>query len=100
MLESGLEIKVKIYAEGKGCFFYKFVSPGRRGVPDRMIITPYGVVGFIELKAKGEKPNPLQRLEIKRMEGMDINVMWTDSYEKATKFIDKLLTINGLNYGG
>ena len=42
MRESTLEHRIKQYAESKGCFFWKFVAPGTKGVPDRIIITPDG----------------------------------------------------------
>ena len=43
----------------------KFTSPGMDGVPDRLVLMPKGKIAFIELKATGKKPRPLQ---IKRME--------------------------------
>lgn len=42
----------------------KFTSPGMDGVPDRLVLMPEGKLAFIELKATGKKPRPLQ---IKRM---------------------------------
>lgn len=38
---------------------WKFVSPARGGVPDRLLITPSGTV-FVEVKAPGEKPTRRQ----------------------------------------
>ena len=38
----------------------KFVSPGHGGVPDRIVLLPHGRMGFVEVKAPGEKPRPLQ----------------------------------------
>lgn len=43
----------------------KFTSPGMDGVPDRLVLMTGGKLAFIELKATGKKPRPLQ---IKRME--------------------------------
>jgi hypothetical protein len=40
----------------------KFVSPGHRGVPDRIVVHA-GHVYFVELKATGEKLRPDQRRE-------------------------------------
>lgn len=39
----------------------KFVSPGTRGVPDRLLIFP-GKVMFIEVKRPGQKSRKLQEL--------------------------------------
>ena len=38
----------------------KFVSPGYAGMPDRLILMPGGKIAFVEVKAPGEKPRPLQ----------------------------------------
>ena len=38
----------------------KLVSPGTDGMPDRMILLPGGRIGFVEVKAPGKKPRPLQ----------------------------------------
>ena len=41
----------------------KWVSPGNAGVPDRLIIVPWGEIYFVELKAEGKRNNlsPLQK---------------------------------------
>jgi hypothetical protein len=36
---------------------------GRNGAPDRMLINPDGQITFVELKAPGKKPRPLQGRE-------------------------------------
>ena len=38
----------------------KFVSPGFDGMPDRIVLLPHGVMAFVEVKAPGKKPLPLQ----------------------------------------
>lgn len=45
--------------ERRGWLCWKFVSPGRRGVPDRIVIRP-GAVAFVEVKRKGGRVSPLQ----------------------------------------
>lgn len=50
--------------EKRGWLCWKFVSPGRRGVPDRIVIRPGGVA-FVEVKRKGGRISPLQ---IRRIE--------------------------------
>lgn len=40
---------------------YKWVSPGVKGVPDRICIFPHVVV-FVETKSEGEDLDPLQKL--------------------------------------
>lgn len=48
----------------RGWLCWKFVSPGRRGVPDRIVIRP-GSAAFVEVKRKGGRISPLQ---IRRIE--------------------------------
>ena len=38
----------------------KYVSPGFDGMPDRIVLLPHGLMAFVEVKAPGKKPRPLQ----------------------------------------
>lgn len=38
----------------------KLVSPGFDGMPDRLVLLPGGKIGFVEVKAPGKEPRPLQ----------------------------------------
>lgn len=49
-----------------GFLYYKFVSPGHSGVPDRIVIGN-GYTIFVELKKPGEKPRKLQEKIIENM---------------------------------
>ena len=91
MLEKDIEKKIGDFAKKQGGLYYKFTSPARRAVPDRMIITPQGVIGFLEIKAKGKKPTPLQQLEIKRLQEQGCTADWCDSVESGRLFVTKLL---------
>ncbi|WFQ80478.1 VRR-NUC domain-containing protein [Xenorhabdus sp. SF857] len=62
-----------------GGIAYKFVSPGRRGVPDRIVILPNGRVVFVECKAPGEKPRPDQLREHERLRALGQTVVVLDS---------------------
>jgi hypothetical protein len=62
MLEKDIERKVCEYARSKGCLAYKFTSPNRVAVPDRLFIYK-GQVWFIEFKAQGKKPTVPQLRE-------------------------------------
>lgn len=61
MIESEIEQKMKDAIEARGGLFIKFVSPSKRGVPDRIVITPNGRVYFVELKKEGGRLSPIQR---------------------------------------
>lgn len=67
MLESTLENKCRLLAKKEGALFYKWVSPGQAGVPDRILIHK-GQVVFVELKAsKSNGLSPIQQLQHKRL---------------------------------
>lgn len=86
-LEKSLEQKVVKYAKATGCLCYKFTSPGNRGVPDRIIISPTGKVLFLELKAPGKKPTPLQEHTMKQLSRNGAKAYWTDCYVEACALI-------------
>lgn len=78
--ESDIERKICDYAKKHGCLVFKFVSPGHRGVPDRLFICN-GVVLFLEIKRPGKRPTLLQESCIKKLRSQNIAAEWTDSFE-------------------
>lgn len=79
MKESTIESYLVRRCKELGVLCYKFVSPSHRGVPDRLLIFPKGLVTFIELKAPGKRPTALQMTVLKQMEGNKAVVAWADS---------------------
>jgi hypothetical protein len=91
MLEKKIESAFVRYATSKGCIAYKFTSPNRRSVPDRMVVCP-GEVFFIEFKATGKKPSPSQTREIKRLRKLGQYVYVCDAIGQAEGLLDLMLT--------
>lgn len=60
MLEKTIEHKFVTEVKRVGGLALKFVSPGFDGVPDRLVLLPGGRLGFVEVKAPGKRPRPLQ----------------------------------------
>lgn len=87
-LEKVIEEKVNKYAESKGMIQYKFVSPNRRSVPDRMYVVKGGKTFFIEFKRKGEKPTPGQEREIAKLRAQGSLVYVVDNIEQGKGIID------------
>lgn len=48
-------------------FTYKQEKTGRRGVPDRLCIFPYGIIAFVECKSQIGKLKAPQKREINRL---------------------------------
>lgn len=95
-LEKEIEKKIGAYAKSKGCLYYKFTSPANRAVPDRMIITPNGTVGFLEIKRAGCKPTLLQMRELTKLKGVGCNVGWCDNVLDGQMFIDRIMNPSNL----
>ena len=91
LLEKQLEAKIGKYAKSHGCLYYKFSSPGNRGVPDRIVISPDGGVLFLEIKAEGKTPTALQLREINRIRSHGTYSTWVDSLGDAKTAINKIL---------
>lgn len=54
-LEKSIENVLRKAVEAEGGLCLKWVCPGHRGVPDRMILFPGGIIAFVELKRPGAK---------------------------------------------
>lgn len=87
-LEKDIEKRVCDYAKSLGMLCYKFTSPSRRSVPDRMFITKTGVVFFIEFKRRGEKPTPSQEVEIAKIQATGVRVYVVDCVEFGEGIIE------------
>ena len=81
MLESAIEKKLKTRLERLGCIVIKFVSPGMRGVPDRLVLIPGGKQIFVECKRPGEKLRKQQSYRFKQFAEVGALCMAVDSVE-------------------
>lgn len=88
MLEKHIERQVCEYARHVGMLVYKFTSPQRRSVPDRIVVTNKGVVFFIEFKAPGKGLTDGQAREIARLRGNNVRVFVCDNVEYGKEIID------------
>lgn len=95
MLERDIEKRVSDYAAKKGFWNRKFTSPQRRGVPDR-VFARFGRVFWIEFKAAGKKPTPLQLAEIAKMRAVGLVVYVVDDVAAGKAIIDEYLKWEGL----
>jgi hypothetical protein len=88
MLEKQIETKVCEYAKTKNVLVYKFTSPARAAVPDRMFIRPDGRIWFVEFKREGAKPTEAQEREHHRLRQHKVNVFVIDNMEEGKTMID------------
>ena len=69
----------------------KFVSPGWDGVPDRIVLLPGGKMGFVELKAPGQKLRPLQRRRREQLERLGFRVFVIDGVAQIGGVLHEIL---------
>ena len=77
MREKQIEQKLVKAVKAEGGMCPKLVSPGTDGMPDRMVLLPEAHIGFVEAKAPGKEPRPLQvkRHEQLRELGFQVSVL-------------------------
>lgn len=88
--ESWIEMQLWKAAEKAGGQAFKFVSPGAVGVPDRIVVLPGGITCFVEVKAPGEKPRPVQRAVLRKLYRMGARVAVVDNEVSARNLIDMM----------
>ena len=77
MKESAIEAKLGKMVRAQNGLYFKFVSPGNPGVPDRLILLPGGRIVFVELKTETGRLAAIQKWQISEMQkrGADVRVV-------------------------
>lgn len=88
--ESKIEQKLKRAVEKRGGLCLKFISPSYTGVPDRLILIAFGKVAFVEIKAPGKKPRPLQLARINKIRSLGFLVYVLDNEQDIEKILDEI----------
>lgn len=88
MREKAVEEYLRDQVKFIGGKAYKFESPGNAGVPDRLVCLPGGKVVFVELKAPGKKPTPLQKKKHSELTKLGHVVFVADSKYEVDMIID------------
>jgi hypothetical protein len=91
VLESHIENYLRQEVRRAGGTALKFVSPSRRGVPDRICMFPRGRLIFVEVKALGKKPTRQQEYVHEQLRGLGQIVEVVDSKEAVDHFIERVL---------
>ena len=88
MREKTIEQKFRAAVKAAGGLAVKFTSPGFDGVPDRLALLPGGRMAFVEVKAKGEKPRPLQLARHKLLRRLGFKVYVLDDERQIGGIIE------------
>lgn len=91
MREKTVESKFTSAVKAKGGLAVKFTSPGFNGMPDRLVMFPGGRIAFVEVKARGETPRPLQRSRLKLLRRLGFKAFVLDNTSDIPKIIEEVM---------
>ena len=91
MRESAIEQAICRYAKSVGILQFKFTSPNRAGVPDRIFLLPDRRVIFMEMKTPKGRLSRLQENEIRIIHKYGHSVYVVDSVEQGKEILDSHL---------
>ena len=88
MREKEIEKKLTLEVKKCGGIAVKFVSPGFDGMPDRILLMPGGIIAFVEVKASGKRPRPLQMARHKLLRKLGFSVFVLDDESQIGGILD------------
>lgn len=89
MNERTIEHQLKKAVEACGGLCWKLVCPGTTGVPDRICLMRNRAV-FVELKAPGQKPRPIQVRRMNQLRQQGFTALVIDSVDGIQEVLDAL----------
>jgi len=90
MRERQIERKLVKAVKAAGGIAPKLTCPGFDGMPDRMVLMPGGRIGFVEVKAPGEKPRPLQLSRHRLLRRLGFKVYVLDGAEQIEMILREI----------
>lgn len=91
MREKEIEKKLVEETKRRKGLAVKFVSPGFDGMPDRILLLPGGKIVFVEVKAQGRKPRPLQLVRHATLRRLGFTVFVLDQEEGIAKILEEVM---------
>ena len=92
MRERTVEQALTRAVQAHGGLCWKFTSPGLAGVPDRIIVLPGGHVGFVEVKAPGQKPRPVQHHRLNQLHALGATALVVDHPDQIERALNAIRT--------
>jgi hypothetical protein len=92
MKETQIEQKLVRAVKAAGGIALKFVSPGYSGMPDRLVLLLGGKAAFVEVKAMGCQPRPLQIRRHVLLRRLGFLVYVLDDEEQIGGILDEIRT--------
>ena len=92
MREKIIEQHLVKAVKNRGGIAPKLVCPGFDGMPDRLVLLPRGKIGFVEVKAPGKEPRPLQVARHGLLRRLGFKVYVLDDPEQIGGILDEIRT--------
>lgn len=92
MREKIIEQHLVKAVKNSGGIALKLVCPGFDGMPDRLVLLPRGKIGFVEVKAPGKEPRPLQVARHGLLRRLGFKVYVLDNPEQIGGILDEIRT--------
>ena len=90
MKEKIIEKKLVKAVKEAGGIAPKLICPGFDGMPDRIVLLPCGCMGFIEVKAPGKVPRPLQEARHRMLRMLGYRVYVLDRAEQIIQILEDI----------
>lgn len=90
MLEKEIEKELREGIAELGGYAYKWTSPGNAGVPDRIVVLPWGEVYFVELKQAHGVLTKLQTAQQNKLKSVGANVVTLYGMADVHRFLQLL----------
>ena len=90
MREKQVEQKLVQAVKLAGGMCPKLVSPGTDGMPDRLVLLPGCRIGFVEVKAPGKEPRPLQTQRQRQLRALGFPVFVLDDPEQVPQIVKEV----------
>ena len=90
MREKAIERKLVKAVQAAGGIAPKLVSPGFDGIPDRLVLLPYGKMVFVEVKAPGKSPRPLQLARHRLLRRLGFRVYVLDGEDQIDRILREI----------
>lgn len=91
MREKVIERKLVMAVKTAGGIAPKFTCTGFDGMPDRIVLLPGGHVSFVEVKAPGKKPRPLQLVRHELLRRLGFKVYLIDDERQIGGILDEIV---------
>ena len=92
MKEKIIEKKIGKTVKEAGGIAPKLICLGFDGMPDRIVLLPCGGMGFVEVKAPGKVPRPLQEARHRILRKLGFNIYVLDDIQQNRGMLDEIRT--------